>query len=192
MADETTQAQQEPQEQPKEPTQAQEQTAIDYDKLASILDGRQKANEESVLKGYFKEQGLTGDEMAQAIDSFKAQRKAQQPDVPAMESRINELETKLRVQQVENAVTTEAVKMGIDPKVIPYLARMADLTDVGGEQVDPQKVSAALAKVLDDVPQLKPQPQEQQGFRVGGSGDKEGEQPKADDAALKRAFGIKD
>jgi hypothetical protein len=108
-----------------------------------------------------------------------------------MESRINELETRLRVQMVENAVTTEAVKMGIDPKVIPYLSRMADLSSVGDAQVDSQKVAAAIAKVLEDVPQLKPQAAEQTGFRVGGTGDKEGEQPKADDEALKRAFGVK-
>ena len=30
-----------------------------------------KATEESVLKGYFKEQGLSGDEMSQAIEMFK-------------------------------------------------------------------------------------------------------------------------
>ena len=40
-----------------QPTPAQPE--IDYDKIASILDGKQKATEESVLKGYFKEQGLT-------------------------------------------------------------------------------------------------------------------------------------
>ena len=50
---------------------------IDYDKIADILDGRQKANEDSVLKGYFKQQGLTGDEVAAAIKAFKDQKAAQ-------------------------------------------------------------------------------------------------------------------
>ena len=41
--------------------------AFDYEKLANILAGRTAATEDSVLKGYFKQQGITGEEAAQAI-----------------------------------------------------------------------------------------------------------------------------
>lgn len=96
--------------------------------------------------------------------------------------------------KVENAVTQAAVGMGIDAKVIPYLTRMADLTDVGDEHggIDAEKVSAALKKVLDDVLGLKPQPQDGgTGFSIGGTGGKDGEVPKADDDKIRRAFGLK-
>lgn len=179
--------------------QAQPQPGVDYEKLASILDGRQQATEEKVLKGYFKEQGLTGDEMSQAIQAFKDQRQAAQPDIPGMQASIAQLQADVEKAnkaairaKVENAVIVEAQKLGIDPKAIPYLSRMADLADVGDEtgNVSTEKVSAALSKVLDDLPSLKPSATEQGGFRIGGNGDKNAEPPAPDDAKLKAIFGV--
>lgn len=172
------------------------QEAIDYDKLASILDGRQKANEESVLKGYFKEQGITGDEAAQAIAAFKKSQEEKQPDITGMQKSIEELKQNIaeataaaNVAKVENAVIVEAVKLGIDPKVIPYLTRMADLTDVGENgNISSERVAFALNKVLEDIPALKPQAKERSGFKVGAEGDT---QDKADDAKLRAIFGVK-
>ena len=46
---------------------------IDYDRIAQILEGKQAATEDSVLKGYFKQQGLSKDEAEQAIAAFKQQ-----------------------------------------------------------------------------------------------------------------------
>ena len=193
-------AQNQEQNQEPENPQATQQAAIDYDKLASILDGRQKSTEESVLKGYFKEQGLTGDEVAQAIQAFKEDRASKEPDVAGLQTQLNELRAAMetanstaRLAKVENAVILEATKMGIDPKAIPYLTRMADLTDIADAkgEVSAEKVSQALAKVLDDLPVLKPQAQQQTGFRVGGEGDKGCSAPKADDAKLKAIFGVK-
>lgn len=59
--------------------------AIDYEKIASLIAGKQTATEDSVLKGYFKQQGLSQEEMAQAINTFKQQKAAQQPDVGALQ-----------------------------------------------------------------------------------------------------------
>lgn len=172
---------------------------VDYDKLASILDGRQAATEDKVLKGYFREQGLTGEEMAQAIDAFKSQRASMQPDIAGMQESIAQLQQEIEKAnkaaaraKVENAVIIEAQKLGIDPKAMPYLTRMADLTNVGDEagNVSAEKVAAALGKVLEDLPALKPTAESSQGFRVGGAGDKNA-QPPTDDAAIRRAFGVK-
>ena len=167
--------------------------AFDYDKLAAILDGRQKATEESVLKGYFKDQGITGEEAAQAIQAFKDAKAAKAPDVAGMQGQIEGLRKQLLASQVQGAVVVEATKLGVDAKAIPYLARMADLTAVADEQgnVSAEKVAEAIGKVLDDIPALKPTAQQQAGFQVGGSGKKGGEPPKADDAAMRRAFGLK-
>lgn len=180
--------------------EAQAAPGVDYEKLASILDGRQQATEEKVLKGYFKEQGLTGDEVAQAIQSFKDQRASQQPDIQGMQASIAQLQQDIEKAnqaavraKVENAVIIEAQKLGIDPKATPYLTRMADLSDVGGEdgRISAEKVSAALSKVLDDLPGLKPSAQEQGGFRIGGAGDKDAEPPSPDNAKLEAIFGVR-
>lgn len=82
-------------------TQTQQQTeaqqaqtgsapAFDYDKLAGILAGRQAANEESVLKGYFKQQGITGEEAAQAIAAFKAEKAKNTPDLASLQQENQE------------------------------------------------------------------------------------------------------
>ena len=42
--------------------QAGQPFQFDYDKLANIVAGKQSATEESVLKGYFKQQGLSQQE----------------------------------------------------------------------------------------------------------------------------------
>lgn len=185
------------QEQPKEQAAEPQAQQIDYDKLASILDGRIKTTEDSVLRGYFKEQGMTPEQMAEAIKGFKDAQAAKQPDVGGMQTQIDELRATLEaatksaaIAKVENAVIVEATKMGIDPKAIPYLTRMADLRDVGDEagEVSAEKVAQAIGKVLDDLPALKPSATQQTGFRVGGEGTKEA-QP--DDARIRAALGVK-
>ena len=62
--------------------------AIDYDKIAQLVSGKQTATEDSVLKGYFKQQGLSQEEMNQAIATFKQQKAASQPDVSAMQTQL--------------------------------------------------------------------------------------------------------
>lgn len=54
--------------------------AFDYDKLASLITGKQSVTEDTVLKSYFKEQGLSADEMKQAIGAFKEQKAKNTPD----------------------------------------------------------------------------------------------------------------
>ena len=180
-----------------EGSEQQGQQGIDYDRLAEIIEGRAKAAEDSALKGYLRDQGLTGDEMAEAIKAFKDQRAAKGPDVEGMQASIADLQRQVEqanrlttLAKVENAVIVEATKMGVDPKAVPYLTRMADLADVGTDgQVDPAKVAAAISKVLDDLPALRPSA-EQRGFRIGGEGGK-GEQAPTDDSKLRAAFGLK-
>ena len=60
------------------PAGVQQTPQFDYDKLASLIAGKQTVTEESVLKGYFKQQGLSKEQMDQAIASFKQQQAANQ------------------------------------------------------------------------------------------------------------------
>ena len=66
-----------PEQNPANPPQApegQSVPAFDYDKLANLIAGKQSVTEESVLKGYFKQQGLSKEQMEQAITAFKQQQ----------------------------------------------------------------------------------------------------------------------
>ena len=57
---------------------------IDYTKIQQMLEGTLAAKEDTALKAYFKQQGLSQEEVEQAIATFKQQKAAQQPDVAAL------------------------------------------------------------------------------------------------------------
>lgn len=152
---------------------------IDYEKIANIVAGKQSATENSVLKGYFKQQGLTKEQMDQAIAAYKEQQAANQPDVAGMQSQIAETQNQLTAAQkaaqdarVESAATMMAVSLGVDAKTIPYILKMADFSQVTGEdgKINEETLKAAVNKVLEDVPALKPQAGGNTGFSQIGTG----------------------
>lgn len=55
----------------------QQAAGIDYDKIQSMLDTATAKKENAVLKSYFQQQGLSEEEVSQAIATFK-QNKQQQ------------------------------------------------------------------------------------------------------------------
>lgn len=175
-------------------TSTAQQTAaptIDYDKIAQLVSGKQTATEDSVLKGYFKQQGLSQEEVNQAIATFKQQKAASQPDVSAMQTQLAQAQAAAQKAMVENAATMAAISLGLDVKSIPYVLKMADLSQVLNQdgKINDETMKNALNKVLEDVPALKPQQGQASGFvQVGAGGS--GQQQTATDDALKKAFGL--
>ena len=96
---------------------------------------------------------------------------------------MNEIQSQLAQAQkaaltaeIQRAGTLEAITMGIDVKTAPYILKMADMSGVTGEdgKINQEALKNAIAKVLEDIPQLKPQ-----------AGDNN-----ANNDALKAAFGL--
>lgn len=168
----------------------QQAAQIDYEKIQRMLDGTLATKEDSALKAYFKQQGLSQQEAERAIADFKAQKAASQPDVSAVQSELTQTQAALQRSQVENAAMMAAFGLGIDAKTVPYVLKMADLSGVAGQdgKVNEEALKNALNKVLEDVPALKPQAQPVQGFRIGVPGG--GQQTTENDEALKKAFGL--
>ncbi|MFQ7218686.1 hypothetical protein [Enterocloster sp.] len=165
--------------------------AIDYDRIAQILEGKQAATEDSVLKGYFKQQGLSKEEMEQAIAAFKQKKAASQPDVNAIQNQLTQAQAAAQAAQLQSAATIAAVSLGIDAKTIPYVLKMADISQVMGQdgKINDEAMKQALNKVLEDVPALKPQAAGSTGFvQVGAASGQQ--QTGASDDALKAAFGL--
>lgn len=163
---------------------------IDYNKIKTMLEGTLSAKEDTALKAYFKQQGLSEDEMKQAIAAFKEQKAAQQPDVNALQTQAAQAQAAAQQAQVQAEATMAAVGLGIDTKTIPYVLKMADLSQVTGQdgKISDEAMKMALNKVLEDVPALKPAPAGQPGFvQVGASGQ---QQQTTNDDALKKAFGL--
>ena len=153
--------------------------AIDYDKIQQMLEGTLRAKEDTALKAYFKQQGLSQEEATQAIQAFKQQKAANQPDVGALQGQLTDAQTQVaqaqaaaRQAQLENAATMAAIGLGIDAKTIPYILKLADLSnsmDKDGK-INEETLKGALNKVLEDVPALKSKAQEAGGFQQIGTG----------------------
>lgn len=163
---------------------------IDYEKIQRMLDGTLATKEDSALKAYFKQQGLSQQEAEQAIADFKAQKAASQPDVGAVQNELAQTQEALRQSRLENAATMAAFGLGLDAKAVPYVLKMADLSGAAGQdgKINEEALKNALNKVLEDVPALKPQAQPAKGFQIGSPGG--GQQAAATDDALKKAFGL--
>lgn len=147
--------------------------AFDYDKLASLINGKQSVTEDTVLKSYFKEQGLSADEMKQAIGAFKEQKAKNTPDIAKMQSEVESANNAKLTAEVNQSATLEAVKQGVDVASIPYVLKMADFSAVSTDgKINTEKLTEAVKKVLDDVPALKKTADNSAGVqKIGGDGN---------------------
>lgn len=147
--------------------------AFDYDKLASLINGKQSVAEDTVLKSYFKEQGLSADEMKQAIGAFKEQKAKNTPDIAKMQSEVESANNAKLTAEVNQSATLEAVKQGVDVASIPYVLKMADFSAVITDgKINTEKLTETVKKVLDDVPALKKTADNSAGVqKIGGDGN---------------------
>lgn len=148
------------------------QQQFDYEKIASLIAGKQSVAEDTVLKNYFKQQGMSKEEMDSAISAFKRKRKEETPDPNALQEQIAQAQNAALHATIEKDGFMIGVNMGLDVKTIPYIIKMADLTEVAKEDgtVDQDKLKEAMNKVIADIPALKPNMDEGHGFRQVGSG----------------------
>lgn len=166
-------------------------STIDYDKIQAMIDKGTQQKENAILKSYFQQQGLSADEMKQAIAAFKQQKADSTPDVNAMQTQLQQSQALVQQAMLEKDATLEAIALGLDTKQVPYILKMADLSNAVGEdgKVKDGAIKEAINKVLEDFPQLKPQKQENKGFQQIGSNGGNQTNQNVDDA-LKAAFGL--
>lgn len=159
----------------------QQNVAIDYDKIQKMLDGTLAAKENTALKAYFKQQGLSEAEVGEAIKAYKAEKASKTPDVDGLTAQVQaantkaaQAEAKARQADIQLAAYDMADELGVSIQTMGYVLKLADLKgavdDKGAVKADVLK--AALEKVLTDLPQLKPSTDSQAGFRpaVGAHG----------------------
>ena len=175
--------------------QNNQQTAgVDYDKIQAMLDNATAKKENAVLKSYFQQQGLSEEEVSQAIATFKQNKQQQVEQQQNANANLqNEVAAAQKVAeqaQIELEATKVAMTLGINAKTLPYVLKMADFSKVKGTdgKISEDNVKAALEQVLKDVPALKPATDSNGGFQIGGPGGGNTSQANEDD--LKRAFGL--
>lgn len=174
-----------------QPGQQVQTPTFDYQKLADIISGKQSVAEDTVLKNYFKQQGLSQDEMNQAISAFKKQKAESQPDIGALQTQATQAQQQAQQAIIERDAYLLAAELGVDLKTMPYVLKMADLGAVVGEdgKVAQDKLKEALNKVLEALPQLKQQSNSSAGFQIGAAGGTQTQT--AVEEQLDNIFGVK-
>lgn len=174
-----------------QPQASGQKQSIDYNKIQQMLDGALAAREDTALKAYFKQQGLSQEEADQAIAAYKQQKAENQPDVAGMQAQLKQLQSAAREAQFAKEAALAAVGLGLDAKAIPYVLKMADFSQAAGQdgKIDGEAMKAAINKVLEDVPALKPKTAGDTGFiQVGAGGGQD--QAGAVNTQLDRIFGV--
>ena len=108
--------------------QNNQQTAgVDYDKIQAMLDNATAKKENAVLKSYFQQQGLSEDEISQAIATFKQNKQQQTEQQQNANANLqNEVAAAQKVAeqaQIELAATKVAMTLGIEAKTLPYVLK---------------------------------------------------------------------
>lgn len=171
---------------------------VDYEKLANIVNTKSSTTEDKVLQGYFKSQGLSPEEVTQAIQQFKTTREAnQQAEQQKYQTALQEnaqLKAQIFNASVDSKVNELASGMGVTSEKLPFLQKMVDRTKVAKEDgsLNDDAIKTAIEEVLKAFPDFKgsTDTQQQGGFQqIGSAGGSAG--GTAVDAALDAVFGIK-
>lgn len=166
---------------------------VDYDRLQEMINTATAKKENAVIKDYFMQQGLSENELHQAIAAFKQNKEQQASEQQNVNANLqNELTAAKQLAeqaQVELTATKVAVELGINVKTLQYVLKMADFSkakDADGK-ISEDNIKASLEQVLKDVPALKPSTENNSGFQIGAPA---GNNNQSNEEALKKAFGL--
>ena len=102
------------------------QATFSYAQAEEIAQARAERAERSALKSYFQQQGMSEDQVTQAIADYKAQQKKNQPNVTQMQQDL--ADARNEVQQVENEklLTAKGVRADDLDYVLYKVSKMTD------------------------------------------------------------------
>lgn len=171
---------------------------IDYEQLADVISRRTSGTEDKVLQGYFKQQGLSSEQAAEAIRQYKESQKQKRDDevnrVRNMEQENARLKLQIQNADIDKEITTLATKEGVSAEKLPFLLKMVEREGIIDQEGNLQsdKAKAALETVLKAFPEFKGSASGS-GIQplVGGNGGSGNGGASATDAALDAIFGIK-
>ena len=171
---------------------------IDYEQLADVISRRTSGTEDKVLQGYFKQQGLSSEQAAEAIRQYKESQKQKRDDevnrVRNMEQENARLKLQIQNADIDKEITTLATKEGISAEKLPFLLKMVEREGIIDQEgkLQSDKAKAALETVLKAFPEFKGSASGS-GIQplVGGNGGSGNGGASATDAALDAIFGIK-
>lgn len=177
---------------------------IDMAEAERIATEREERATRGALTSYFKQQGLSEEEVKQALEAYKARqaetKAAARNDLTQLQAQYDALEKEkqsIMVQANQRLVRSEAMmqalSMQIRPDRVEHVIRLADLSAVGMDehgQPDKAAISAALEAVVSTTPEFKAtsgaDEEGKPGFKIGASD----QQQQMKDAELAKIFKI--
>lgn len=162
-----------------------------FAKLDAVLDKRSAGIARSALT----DNGVSKDEAHAIVEAYRQHRAGvaqQQAQATAdLQQENQQLRSQITQGRIEAAAMAQAAALGVNATTVPYLLKLADLSKAvapNGEVVA-EEVSAALSKVLTDLPGLKAQPDGKTSGFVTVGGDGGNAAPNSDDR-MRAWFGL--
>jgi hypothetical protein len=177
-------------------TPTQGEGGIDYEKIEAMITKGTQQKESAILKSYFEQQGLSNEEMTQAINDFKANRKnaAQQRETEftTLKTENAQLKEQMLKTNISNEAQRAALELGVDAKNVQFVLKLADfdgaVSDKG--EINAEAVKSAVSKVLEEVPAFKQAKNDSKGFIPVGGKEQTADDEKAAEERLRKAFGL--
>lgn len=141
--------------------------------IEGAIEKGKEQKENAILKSWFKQQGMSEDEVSEAVKAWKdakaekaaaeakakAEADAQKDEaVKAAEKARDKALEMLKTEKINNAIASTAVELGADPKRLSLITKIADLSGITvneNYEVDQETVKTAISKVLEEVPEFK-------------------------------------
>lgn len=169
--------------------------AIDYDKITSMVSQGTQQKESAILKSYFEQLGMSGEEVQTAVQDYKSRQASaaqqKETDYANAQEEIKQLKSQILQSNIQSQAKDLALDLGVDKNAVPYVIKMADMHNVANEkgEISAENLKAAIEKVLTDIPALKVTKQQSSGFvQIGGTGA-DGNQNAAQNEVLANIFG---
>lgn len=150
----------------------QDYTAL-FEKLDAILDKRADGLARSALK----DNGIADEDAREIAAAYRQQKASAAQQQSQAYAQLQQENQQLRAQMLQSQLSAEAMaqagSLNVAPETVPYLIKLADLSGAVDEQggINKEAVTQALNQVLADLPALKRQASQSQGFvQVGGDG----------------------
>lgn len=157
------------------------QATFSFEQAEEIANARAHRAEQSALRSYFQQQGMTEEQVRQALNDYRERQKANQPDMAKLQRERDDALAKMAQMENEKLLTAKGVRSEDMDYVVFKVSQMVD---------DKTTFEKAAEKYLKENPKFTGKPYKVMSTGVqsqnnGGAGNKH------DDinAAIRRAAG---
>ena len=159
---------------------------VDYDKVATMIASRNANTEETILKSYLKKQGISGEEMEQAIMQFK-DNKIRETEVKQKQIQdIIEENKALKAKVVDADINRQAMSLNVNPEKMGSLLKVIDRTTFIGKNntVNNDHLKTAIEHAVKEFPDLLNKKEAQRFKQIGAPGNEKEIKPSANTIAF--------